>query len=125
RFLVAYGDVLADVDVRALWQEHLRGKGLATLLVHPNDHPMDSDRVVVNRHGVVERMVRKEDQAGPDAGALCNAALYVMEKRLLEHIPDDGKPRDFARDVFPALVTGGGRIMAYRSAEYLKDMGTL
>ncbi|MEW5851325.1 MAG: HAD-IIIA family hydrolase [Myxococcota bacterium] len=125
RFLVVYGDVLADVDIGLFWQAHLAGEGLATLLVHPNDHPMDSDRVVTNRHGVIERMVRKEDHAGPEAGALCNAALYVLEKRLLAEIPADGKPRDFARDVFPALVSSGKRLLAYRSAEYLKDMGTL
>lgn len=125
RFLVVYGDVLADVDLAAMVAFHARSGALATLAVHPNDHPFDSDRVVTDRHGKVLRMARKEDSAGPEAGALCNAALYVVERRLvLDHIPDDGVARDFARDVFPSVLRGGGALSAWRTTEYLKDMGT-
>lgn len=124
RFVVAYGDVIADVDLRALLAAHLASGALATLVVHPNDHPLDSDRVVTDARGHVLRFVRKDERAGPEAGALCNAALYVIERRLLERVPADGRARDFARDVFPMLVAAGEKIYAYRTAEYLKDMGT-
>lgn len=123
RFLVVYGDVLADVDLSAMLQAHQRHAPLATLAVHPSDHAMDSDRVVTDRHGFVTRMVRKEDQAGLQAGALCNAALYVCEKAVVDLIPAEGTP-DFARDVFPAALRGGAKLWAWHTAEYMKDMGT-
>ncbi len=123
RFFVVYGDVLADVDLSGMAQRHVSTGAVATLAVHPNDHPLDSDRVVTNRHGVITRMVRKEDKVGPEAGGLCNAALYLCEKSVLDAVPLEGTP-DFARDVFPAAIKNGARLVAYRTAEYLKDMGT-
>ena len=122
RFLLVYGDVLLDVDVAQMMRAHLRSGALATLAVHPNDHPFDSDRVVTDREGRVEAIVRG---GGPEGGALCNAALYVLEKRLVvEHVAADGSPSDFARDVFPAAIARGGTLLAYRTTEYLKDVGT-
>jgi histidinol-phosphate phosphatase family protein len=123
RFVVAYGDVLADVDVSAMLQAHLASGAEVTLAVHPNDHPFDSDRVVTDRTGRVLKLVRREDHAGPEAGALCNAAFYVVEKRALELV-SEGAPDDFARDLFPRLVAAGRALHAYRTVEYLKDMGT-
>jgi len=50
-----------------------------------------------------------------------------MRRRALEAWrktrPASG-PADFARDVFPALVTAGERLRAYATSEYIKDIGT-
>lgn len=123
RFVVAYGDVLADVALAPMWQAHRAHDAEVTLAVHPNDHPFDSDRVVTDRHGMVKRLARREDHAGPEAGALCNAAFYLVEKRALDLVPE-GACYDFARELFPALAAAGRRLFAYRTVEYLKDMGT-
>ncbi len=123
KFVVAYGDVLADVDLAAMWRAHARSGAAATLAVHPNDHPFDSDRVVTDVNGRVRRLVRKEDHAGPEAGALCSAALYIVERALLDGVRGDA-PSDFARDLFPSLLAAGEILFAYRTSEYLKDMGT-
>jgi histidinol-phosphate phosphatase family protein len=124
RFFVVYGDVVADVDLSRMLQFHQARQAVATLAVHPNDHLYDSDRVVTNRDGRVVRVVRKEDHPGPEAGALASAALYVMDRTLLAHVTGDGLPSDFARDVFPKLVVAGEPLFAYRTTEYIKDMGT-
>lgn len=123
RFFVVYGDTLADVDLRKLLGRHLASGAEATLAVHPNDHPFDSDRVVAGADGRIERMVPKEGRAGPAAGALCNAALYVLERHVLDLVPTD-RPSDFARDLFPALLAAGRPLWAHRTTEYIKDMGT-
>jgi histidinol-phosphate phosphatase family protein len=127
RFVVAYGDVIADVDLEAMLQAHLASDALATLAVHPNSHPFDSDRVVADPAGRIVRMVKKEERAGIEAGGLCSAALYIVERRLvagLQPVSAGAAPVDFARDVFPALVGRGERLLAHRTTEYLKDMGT-
>lgn len=124
RFFVVYGDVLAEIDLAAMYQAHRASGAMATLAVHPNSHPFDSDRVIADAAGHIERLVRKEDRLGPEAGALCNAALYVLERGAIDAIADDGVARDFARDVFPELLRSGAALFAYRTAEYLKDMGT-
>jgi histidinol-phosphate phosphatase family protein len=123
RFFVVYSDVVADVDLRQLAQAHAVAASIATLAVHPNDHPFDSDRVVTDRYGYVQRIVRPSDDLGPEAGALCSAALYLLERRAIEPMALT-PPCDFAHDVFPALLASGERLLAYRTTEYIKDMGT-
>src|SRR5262249_51887478 len=123
--------VLFEVDLAAMLLAHRAHDAEVTLAVHPNDHPFDSDRVVTDRHGLVRALVCKEDRAGPEAGALCNAPLYVVGRRALgagpggalELVPE-GTLYDFARDLFPRLVAAGRRLYAHRTVEYLKDMGT-
>src|SRR5580704_8043077 len=39
-FLVLYGDTMVNVDLERIYQAHLRHEADATLLVHPNDHPL-------------------------------------------------------------------------------------
>jgi histidinol-phosphate phosphatase family protein len=123
RFFVVYADVLAEVDLRQMAQVHAHSGAVATLAVHPSDHAFDSDRVVTDPRGDIERIVRPSDGSGPEAGALCSAALYLVERRALES-PALATPSDFARDLFPALIAAGARLHAYRTTEYLKDMGT-
>src|SRR5438445_8109703 len=48
RFVVMYGDTMVNVDLGRIWQAHEQSGVAATLLLHPNDHPFDSDLVEVN-----------------------------------------------------------------------------
>src|ERR1051325_5990979 len=48
RFVVIYGDTMVNVDLKRLWHAHEQHRADATLLLHPNDHPLDSDLVEVN-----------------------------------------------------------------------------
>ncbi|HWE28706.1 MAG TPA: HAD-IIIA family hydrolase [Polyangia bacterium] len=122
RFFVVMADVLADVDLRALMAAHRRTEAWATLVAHPNDHPFDSDRLVTDASGRVIRIVRPSQTAGIDAGALCNAGLHVVERAALDFI--GATPCDLTAALWPALIAAGKRVVAYRTAEYLKDMGT-
>jgi mannose-1-phosphate guanylyltransferase/phosphomannomutase len=53
RFLVLYGDIFIDCDLARLWAQHSDDRALATLVVHPNDHPEDSDLVEVDSDGTL------------------------------------------------------------------------
>src|SRR5437899_8738786 len=44
-FLVLYGDVMVNVNLARIWEAHLQAHADVTLLVHPNNHPFDSDLV--------------------------------------------------------------------------------
>ena len=43
RFLLLYGDVFIECDLARLWADHANNHAIATLVIHPNDHPDDSD----------------------------------------------------------------------------------
>ncbi len=124
RFVVLYGDVMVNVDLSRLWDAHA-GRGVdATLLLHPNDHPYDSDLVQVGADGLVTAFHNRPHPSGASFQNLVNAALYVVEKRSLEPWAGEVKSMDFGNDLFPAMVRSGCRLLGYSSPEYVKDIGT-
>jgi histidinol-phosphate phosphatase family protein len=124
RFLVFYGDILLDFDIDRFRDFDSRASCIASLIVHPNDHPFDSDLVEVDEQDVVTAFHTKQRDPRRYYRNLVNAAVYILSPDVLRHIPVD-EPADFGRDIFPRLVQSGGIIRAYNTAEYIKDVGTL
>lgn len=124
RFIVMYGDVVLDVDLDRLVAVHERHAPAATLLVHPNDHPFDSDIVEVDREGFVTRIRGYPHPPGLDLPNLVNAGLYVLERDALAGLSGLPEKPDFGKHVFSAMVDQGLRLYGYRSPEYIKDAGT-
>lgn len=124
RFAVCYGDTLFDLDIDRMWQAHADSQAAATLFLHPNDHPQDSDLVEIDS---AKRVVAFHGYPhSPDllVRNRVNAAFYIIEKSsLARYIPPSGKC-DFAKDLFPDMVRHGVHIHGYESREYIKDMGT-
>lgn len=121
-FVVLYGDVMLSMDLARMIDFHRRSGGWATLAVHPNDHPHDSDLLALDGGGRVSAFHPKPRAGERYLPNLVNAGAYVLAPELLEQIPAAAKC-DFGRHVFPKLVATG-RVFGYRTAEYLKDMGT-
>ena len=54
RILVLYGDVILDINLSKMINFHFRLQSKATLAVHPNSHPFDSDLLEMDKHpGVI------------------------------------------------------------------------
>ncbi len=120
-FFVIYGDLLFCLDLEKLAQHHYEHQGLATLLLHPSDHPYDSDLVAVYNGYQITAFLGKP-RPGQSFVNLTNAAIYVLDRRILDAIPDDC-PTDFARDIFPSLLKAGERLVGFMTHEYCKDIG--
>lgn len=121
--VVFFGDVAADLDVAALADFHRRNGGLATAVVHPNDHPHDSDLVETNPEDRIVRLHKKPHPPDLAAPNLVTAGVFVIETELLRELPED-RPADLVHDLLAPAVEAGRPIYAYSTAEYLKDMGT-
>ena len=124
RFIVVYGDTLFDLDIAHMLADHARSGAQATLLLHPNDHPADSDLVEIDEAGWVRAFHSYPHPPGAWLRNLVNAAFYVVDRSLLEPWVGRMQAGDFAKDLFPALVAEGARIRGYVSFEYIKDIGT-
>ena len=123
-FLVLYGDTYLDVDLSSIIDFHNEKESEVTLMVHPNDHPYDSDLVEIDDNCRVLAIHPYPHPKNTYLPNLVNAALYVIKKNILKDIiPKTGK-FDLAKHTFPSLINIGSNIFGYISQEYIKDMGT-
>lgn len=124
RFLVLYADTYADIDLKAFLSFDSEHQSAGTLLLHPNDHPQDSDLVELDGDGVVVEIHSYPHPAGAIYPNLVNAALYILDRDSLSTIIPRDHKTDLAKNTFPALLAAGKKLYAYVTPEYIKDMGT-
>ncbi len=123
-FIVLYGDVMMDMNLTAMADFHFRHGASATIAVHPNDHPYDSDLVEVDQSDRIIRFHAKPHEPGLLARNLVSAAVYVLSPSVLTHVEPATKC-DFGKDVLPLLASNGEKALyAYNTFEYIKDVGT-
>jgi histidinol-phosphate phosphatase family protein len=124
RFIVLYGDTFVEVDLRKVWDRHAVSGAAGTILLHPNDHPQDSDLVDVNDKGDVVSIFPYPHPPGRKIRNLVNAALYVLDRSEIADVTPSNGSADIAKHMFPAMLNAGRRLQAYVTPEYIKDMGT-
>jgi D,D-heptose 1,7-bisphosphate phosphatase len=122
RTVVLYGDVVLDMDFAELLAFHGGHGGAVTVVAHPNDHPYDSDILVLDGEDRVTGLLPKNEPRTTWYANRVNAGVFVLGPRALARLTP-GAPADLERDVVVPAV-GHGQVHAYRTAEYLKDMGT-
>lgn len=122
-FFVFYGDTIMDVDLPQMLAFHRDKNADASLFLHPNDHPYDSDIVEIDENRKITNFFSKPYPEGFVSKNLVNAALYVLSPKLIDLIPFNQKS-DFGKDIFPDCLKEGLNLYGYISSEYIKDMGT-
>ena len=122
-FFVFYGDTVTDFDMQAMLAFHKSKQADATLFVHPNDHPYDSDIVEMDSEGRVKGFCHKPHPEGFVSHNVVNAALFIFSPKVLEQI-EPGVKSHIEKHVLPACIDAGMRLYGYVSYEYIKDMGT-
>lgn len=141
-FLLMCGDLILNVDFDRFIDFHFKSKAWASLMAHPNGHPYDSSLLVteilppetegglpVDTHRVVEWMNKEDDRIYYQNRV--NAGIEIISPSLLQKVAESYVPRypetpdkiDLDRDVLKPFVKSG-RIYAYDTTEYIKDMGT-
>lgn len=141
-FLLLCGDVMIDVDFNRFIRFHQEHQAWASLMAHPNGHPYDSSLLFtetlpprergglpVESHRVIG-WLNKEDTRTYYNNRV-NAGIEMISPALLRETMKDFTPRhpeqpdkiDLDRDVLKPNIPSG-RIFAYNTPEYIKDMGT-
>lgn len=121
-FFVVFGDILFDMELRRLQMFHKSNGARITLVAHPNSHPFDSDLIICDKMGHVVGIDRKGQKREGYYANLVNAGAYMMEASILEWFHSLQR-LDLEKDVIAHWIRQGG-VCAYRTTEYLKDMGT-
>ena len=120
--LILLGDVYCNIDVDRLIAYHRNKQADITLFVHPNNHPQDSDIVVADDEGKVTEWNAKSSADHNALRNLVNAGIYLINADMLPN----GKAikRNLNRELIIPQI-GVKKVYAYRSTEYVKDMGTI
>ncbi len=121
-FLVLYGDVMFSMDLQRFIDFHKEKKSDCTLVLHPNDHPYDSDLVEVDQHSAITSFHSKPHESERYYRNLVNAGVYIFSKKVFYFLEKE-KKADFGKDIFPNIVNKV-KMFGYNTSEYLKDMGT-
>lgn len=124
QFFYLYCDVYLEFNFTELAKFHLQKKAGITLVAHPNDHPHDSDLIQINSEFFVERIHSHPHQALNFPGNLVNAAVYVIEISAIRDLCYPVGLQDFAQDILPKLIKNKVDVAAYKTWEFIKDMGT-
>ena len=122
-FIFLLADVFIDIDFEKMYAFHKRKKADVTLLTHPNNHPFDSDLVVIGEDGKVLQFDSKNnDRSSYNYHNLVNAGVMIFSPNTLNYI-EELKKYSYEKDIILPLIEKG-KVYSYKSSEYAKDMGT-
>lgn len=123
-FLMMSGDLLFDIDFDRMVRFHKEKGSAATLFVHPNGHPYDSDLLVLDSEERAIRFDSKHNTRDYWYDNCVNAGIFVFDKKICDRVPEPVK-RNLENDIIKGMIDDGEPVYGYRSPEYVKDVGTV
>lgn len=121
-FVFVFGDLLLDIDWNRFVGFHKKNNGLITLYGHPNSHPYDSDVIVSDENNRVIKIEPKNIKRDFYYHNFVNAGIYCMSSIILDAVKNPEKT--YLEKKIITEEINKGRVYAYRSTEYIKDIGT-
>lgn len=119
RFFALNGDVLADLDLTALWKQHEETGARATLGLYEVEDSSSYGLVDINDDGEVLQFSEKDEER--TGSGLINAGTYILEREAIEQIPA-GTEVSIETEFYPS-ITGKG-LFARQLDGYWMDFGT-
>ena len=120
-FFLINGDLVFDLDFQRFADFHRKNNALVTLFVHPNNHPYDSELVVTDRYDRVTGWLGREEEHYAYKNRV-NAGVHLLSPDAIKDLKQV-KKINLDKELIASLIDTG-RVYAYNSTEYVKDMGT-
>ena len=121
-FVVVYGDVLTGLDLAAMRDAHRAARADATLALARVEDPTRAGVVAFDANSRITRFVEKP-AAHEVFSDWANAGIYLCGPAVLDFVSADGA-QDFGRDLFPAMLRDGRRLLAWPTEETVIDFGS-
>jgi mannose-1-phosphate guanylyltransferase len=121
--VVFNGDILTDLDLKAVIREHNERKAAATVVLTPVKNPTAYGLVETETDGRIHRFLEKPKEDEITCNTI-NAGTYVLEPKLLDYIPP-GQNYSFEYGLFPNLLERKESFYAHVPPRtYWIDIGT-
>jgi mannose-1-phosphate guanylyltransferase len=120
--VVFNGDIVTDLDLRAVIREHDGRGAAATVVLAPVENPSAYGVVEAGVDGRVKSFSEKP-RADEVSVNTVNAGTYILDPKVLDLIPA-GEPYSFEYDLFPDLLKRGEPFYAHVPEDaYWLDIG--
>ena len=124
-FLVLSADGLSNADLKAGIEAHKKSSAIVTMGIKKIalEEIPHFGVVVVDKKGFVTGF--QEKPSIKEAKSDCiNTGIYIFNYKIFDYIPPDTF-YDFAKNVFPQLLSDGIQIKTFVVHEYWSDIGTI
>ena len=127
--LILSGDHIYKMNYNKMLQHHKKAGADATIAVM--DVPLDE----ASRFGIMNcredgSIYEFEEKPKQPKSTLASMGIYIFSwKKLRQYLVDDennsASSNDFGKDIIPAMLNAGEKMVAYRFEGYWKDVGTI
>jgi mannose-1-phosphate guanylyltransferase len=122
-FFVLNGDILTDLDLRAMLAFHRERGALGTIALTPVEDVRAYGLVETDVIGRVRRFIEKPKTLDGITTNLINAGTYILDPAVLRLAPA-GQFYQFEQGLFPSLLAQGELLLGYPDRSYWLDIGT-
>ena len=120
--IVFNGDVMTEVDLRAVIALHQERQAKATIVLTAVENPTAYGLVETDAQGNIRNFLEKPNPDEITCDTI-NAGIYILEPETFERIPKD-QPWSIERSFFPSLIERHETFVAYIYRGYWIDIGT-
>jgi NDP-sugar pyrophosphorylase family protein len=122
-FYVIYSDNFSQWDIRKLKFEYERSNSIGTVAVHWREDVTQSGMIELDKNDRVIRIVEKPKPIDV-VSHYVNAGFYYLNPRVFNYIPE-GKPCDFAFNVFPEMLRAREEMYAVKMEDPIIGIDTI
>ncbi len=120
-FIIISGDLVTDFNFQKIFDYHKSKNSKLTITLTSVDNPLEFGVVIANEDGKIEKFLEKPSW-GEVFSDTINTGIYIIEPEILNYIPER-ENFDFAKDLFPLLMSRGIDLMAGYAEGYWRDVG--
>lgn len=122
-FIVMSGDALCDFNLSDALAFHQKKGADATVILSGVKSPLEYGVVLQDKAERISAFAEKPDWSETLSDQV-NTGVYILSPAVLKLVPE-GKPYDFARDLFPEMLRTGRSLYGYKDRGYWCDIGRI
>lgn len=122
-FVVLMGDIVTDVDLSFLIEQHRRKGALATIGLKEVANVEQFGIVETDKDGFI-KCFKEKPKASETNSKLASIGIYVFEPEIFDYIDEEGLFM-FGKQLFPRLLENDLPMLGVRLPGYWSDIGTI
>ncbi len=124
-FIVAYADILRDLDINKMIDFHKKNGSFATINIYRRKSKDAKSAIIIDKNKKMVKFIERPNQKTKEQEYIwVNGSFYIFEPEIFEFIPNDKKV-DFGSDIFPKLLKSNKNLFGFIFKGYLVDIGNI